>query len=210
LVEFAGIDPADGEARFYLNTKNPDGSINRNLTKDFEKAGRITFDGPEPVLSGGVTNSFSYKYFDLNFMFSYSYGGYSYDNGAQKSEHGGNDMKANVPAYYEKRWQNPGDITDIERFVANRSTTMTNIDNSRRLHPLDFVRLKNLTLGLKTPQSWAKRINVDQIRFYASGMNLLTWSEWKGYDPESARIDGYVSWEQPPMRTWTFGVDIKF
>jgi TonB-linked SusC/RagA family outer membrane protein len=210
LIEFAGIDPADGEAQFYLNKKNGDGTINRGLTKDYRQADRVTFTGSEPLLNGGITNSFSYKCLDLHFMFNYSYGGYSYDNGAQKSEHGGNDMKANVPAYYEKRWKNPGDITDIERFVANRSTSMANIDNSRRLHPINFIRLKNLTFGLKAPQSWARAIHGDQIRFYTSGTNLLTWSKWTGYDPESTRSDGYVAWEQPPMKTLTFGVEIKF
>jgi TonB-linked SusC/RagA family outer membrane protein len=210
LIEFAGIDRYDGEPQFYLNTKNPNGSLNKSVTKDYLNAQKITFKGPDPIISGGISNFFLYKKMDFSFLFNYSLGGYGYDNGAQKSEHGGNDMKANVPVYYEKRWQNLGDVTDIERFVANRSVTMANINNSRRLHPSDFFRLKSLNLGLKAPDKWAAALNVEQIHLFFAGTNLLTWSKWKGYDPESVRIDGYVAWEQPPMRTWTLGVDVNF
>jgi hypothetical protein len=210
MIEFAGIDPKDGEAQFYLNKKNADGTINREITKDYREAEKTTFRGIEPILSGGLTHNFSYKIIDLSFMFNFAYGGYTYDSAASKAEHGGNDMPANVPTYYEKRWQNPGDKTNIERFVANRSTTMASITSSRRLHPADYLRLKNLIFGLKAPNSWSKTLGVDQIRLYASGSNLLTWSKWKEYDPESYQPNGTVAWEQPPMKTCTLGIDVKF
>jgi TonB-linked SusC/RagA family outer membrane protein len=210
MIEFAGIDPEDGEAQFYLNKKNSDGSIDRGITKDYREAEKVTFKGIEPTLSGGLTNTFSYKFVDLSFTFNFAYGGNTYDNGAQKAEHGGSDMLANVPIYYENRWQKPGDQTNIERFVANRSTTMASITSSRRLHPNDYARLKNLSFGLTAPKSWSKIVGVDQIRLYTSGANLWTWAKWKEYDPESYSPSGYVEWQQPPMRTWTFGIDVKF
>lgn len=207
LVEFAGIDPDDGEPMFVLNTKNEDGTINQETTKDHSKAERIPFKGVEPDLSGGFSNSFMYKYFDLSFMFNFSYGGWSYDSGAEKSEHGGSDMKANVPIYYKDRWQKPGDVTTIEKYQSGRTILPA---SSRRLHPLDYVRLKSLTFGIKLPNDWTKTVGTDQIRVYASGTNLWTWAKWNFYDPESSDADGYVYWEQPPLRTWTFGIDIRF
>ncbi len=210
LIEFAGIDPKDGEPQFYKNTMNEDGSLNKETTKNPAEAQRIAYKNFEPKLTGGLTNSLSYKWFDLNFMFTCSFGGYSYDNGAQKSEHGGSDMKANVPVYYNNRWQKEGDIRSYERFVADRAVTMASITNTRRIHSSDFLRLKNLTFGFRVPRNWTKAIGADQLRVYCSGNNLWTWAQWKGYDPESVQENGDVGWEQPPLRTWTFGIELKF
>jgi hypothetical protein len=211
MVEFGGIDPEDGEPQFVKNTRDENGKIiDKGLTKKFSEAQKIEHKGFEPDLSGGLTNSLAYKIFDLNFQLNFSYGGYSYDNGAQKSEHGGNDMQANIPSYYSKAWKKPGDITNIERFVANRSTYMSNQTTTRRLHPIDYLRLQNLTLGVNAPKSWLKKTGLSNVRLYASGTNLLTWASYTYYDPMSIQSDGYVAWEQPPLRTWTFGLDIKF
>jgi TonB-linked SusC/RagA family outer membrane protein len=217
LYEFAGIDPADGRAEFYLNTTDDAGNITsgREKTKDYTQAERIATKTFDPVVSGGLTNTFSYKWFDLSFLFNYSFGGYTYDNGAQKSEHGGSDLQANIPDYYSARWQNPGDVTDIEQFIANRSASvggvsMYSIASTRRLHSADFIRLKNLTFAIRLPKRWIQPMHLEQVRLYCSGSNLLTWAKWDKYDPEVATGSGSVEWEQPPLKTWTFGIDIKF
>jgi TonB-linked SusC/RagA family outer membrane protein len=211
LYEFAGIDPADGEAMFYMNTKDEnDKIIDRSTTKKYTEASRIATKSPEPKVSGGLNNSFSYKWFDLSFLVNYQFGGYNYDNGAQKLEHGGGDLTTNIPSYYSDRWQNPGDVTDIERFIANRATPMSSIASTRRLHSSDMLRLKNLTFGIRLPKNWIQPAGLGSIRLYASGSNLLTWAKWDWYDPEAAEVDGYVEWTQPAVRTVTFGIDIKF
>ncbi|GHT18632.1 SusC/RagA family TonB-linked outer membrane protein [Bacteroidia bacterium] len=211
LYEFAGIDPADGEAMFYMNTQDENGKIiDRSTTKTYTEASRIAGKSPEPKVSGGLNNTFSYKWFDLSFLANYQLGGYNYDNGAQKLEHGGGDLTTNIPSYYNNRWQNPGDVTDIERFVANRATPLSSIASTRRLHSSDMLRLKNLTFGVRLPKEWIKSAGLESVRVYAAGSNLLTWSKWDWYDPEAAMVDGYVEWTQPPMRTVTFGIDIKF
>ncbi|MDR0542258.1 MAG: TonB-dependent receptor [Dysgonamonadaceae bacterium] len=212
LYEFAGIDPEDGEAMFYKNTQDSDGNIiDRATTKKYAEASRIPYKSPEPKASGGLSNTLKYKLLDLSFLFTYQFGGYSYDNGAQKLDHGGGDIETNIPSYYSGRWQNPGDITDIERFVANRgSESMAGIASTRRIHSTDFIRLKNLTLGLSLPKQWLKAVKLEQVRFFASGSNLWTWAKWDWYDPEAASTTGYVEWTQPPLKTATIGLNIKF
>jgi TonB-linked SusC/RagA family outer membrane protein len=213
LYEFAGIDPEDGEPVFYLNTQDENGNIidHTSTTKTYTEASRIVCFNPEPKVSGGLNNSLSYKWFDLSFLFTYQFGGYSYDNGAQKLEHGGYDLETNIPSYYENRWQKPGDVTDIERFVANRSSgRMSSIASTRRLHSTDFVRLKNLAFGVTLPKQWLRNVKIDNARFYVSGGNLWTWAKWNWYDPEAASVSGNVEWTQPPLRTMTFGLNFKF
>ena len=75
-----------------------------------------------------------------------------YDKWAQKTEHGGDDLEANIPTYYRDRWQKPGDQVKYERFIEGADVVMSDWRNSRRLHPTDFIRLKNFTVGVTVPQ----------------------------------------------------------
>lgn len=79
VKEFAGVDPLTGSAQYYLNTKNEDGSYNRELTTDAAKAESIPYKTATPKVSGGFTNILNYKWIDLTFTLTYSLGGYSFD-----------------------------------------------------------------------------------------------------------------------------------
>ena len=206
MIEFAGIDPTDGEPIFYKNTTDENGNLNKETTKDPRSAEKIIMQCADPTITGGLGNALSYRWFDLNFNFNFSFGSWKYDGAAEKLEHGG-DGTLNIPTYYRKRWQKEGDQTDIERFVIGRSISMADYSTSRRLHSGDFVRLKNLTFGITIPKNWTRKVGIDKVRLYASGNNLLTWAAYDYIDPESGSSP---SWRTPPMRTYTFGLEIKF
>ncbi|MDR2935714.1 MAG: TonB-dependent receptor [Rikenellaceae bacterium] len=79
-----------------------------------------------------------------------------------------------------------------------------------------FLRLNNLTLGYTLPKKWLDKIKVPQIRLYASGYNLYTWTNYTGYDPE---VDVYshnpltpnVDYSAyPRSRTFVGGINITF
>ena len=84
---------------------------------------------------------------------------------------------------------------------------MDDYATTRRLHSGDFVRLKNLTFGFTLPKSLVHKIGLDRVRLYASGNNLLTWAAYSYIDPESGSSP---SCDTPPMRTYTFGLEVKF
>ena len=70
-----------------------------------------------------------------------------------------------------------------------------------------YLRLKNITLGYTLPKKWTKKALVENLRFYVSGNNLFTFTEFKYLDPESPNvINGYY----PQQRTVAFGVDVTF
>ncbi|MDR0863491.1 MAG: TonB-dependent receptor [Candidatus Symbiothrix sp.] len=214
LVEFAGIDPEDGEPMFVKNKKvtdeNGNVTIDKSTTKTYSEASRTEHKGLEPTLSGGLTNTLSYKMFDLSFQVNFNYGGYSYDDAAQKVEHGGADMRTTIPVYYADSWKKPGDKTDIERFIYGRPNAMSGYTTTRRMHSTDYVRLQNLTFGVNAPKTWLKHTGLSNVRLYTSGTNLLTWAKFDWYDPTGLEQDGNSDWSQPPLKTWTFGIDIKF
>ena len=210
MIEFAGINPETGAPQFYTNDVDENGNYIKDITEEINKAHAIVLDKhAEPNAIGGLSNTLRYKWFDLNFMFSYQFGGYSYDNWAQKTEHGGNDLEANIPSYYKDSWKTPGDVTKYELFYEKPSVAMNKVTTTRRLHSTDFIRLKTLTFGFTVPKDWTRKIGIENVRLYASANNLWTWAAYDYYDPEAVS-GGTAIWGTPPLKTVTFGINVNF
>ena len=215
VKEYAGVNPQTGEAQYYMNTPRADGTLDRTLTTDGNAAQAIPYKSAEPTVSGGLTNQMRYKDFDLSFTLTYSLGGYSFDKAGTYIENGtatiyGNETGStgyNLPAYALDRWQKPGDVTDVPRFVYGQAAGPQN--SSRYIHSTNHLRLKSLTFGYTLPRRWMRKLLVDNARVYFSGSNLLTWAKWKHYDPETP-VNGEVFCETPPMRTFSFGIQLSF
>ena len=123
MIEFAGINPENGNPQFYKNDLLEDGSYSKEITEKASEAKSIMLDKhAEPNVTGGLYNSFRYKWFDLSFLFNYQFGGWSYDTWAQKTEHGGYDLEANIPTYYADSWKKPGDVTKTRHYGCINST----------------------------------------------------------------------------------------
>ena len=210
LIEFAGINSETGAPQFYTNDLDENGNYIKEITEDSSEANAIALDKhAEPTVIGGFSNTFSYKWFDLSFLFNYQFGGYGYDNWAQKTEHGGNDLEANIPIYYLDNWKKPGDITQYELFIEDPDQAMNKIATTRRLHSTDYIRLKSLTFGVTLPSTLTRKIGIENARIYASANNLWTWAVYDFYDPESVQ-NGSATWNTPPLKTVTFGLNVTF
>lgn len=208
VKEFAGVDTQTGKALYYLNAQDEQGNYNKEKTDDASKAQAIPYKSADPKIAGGFTNILSYKWFDLGLTFTYSLGGYSFDKAGTLIETDGSKEKSyNLPVYALDRWQKPGDITDVPRFVLEQGAGPQN--SSRYIHSTDHIRLKNLTLGFTLPGQWTQKALIENARIYFSGTNLLTWAKWNQYDPE-VPVNGEVFCEAPAMRTFNFGVEITF
>lgn len=110
------------------------------------------------------------------------------------------------------RWQQPGDITDVPQARLYAGNGVAN--STRYLEDADFIRLRNLTLGYTFPESIADKLSMNNLRVYFSGLNLLTVTDYEGYDPES-RSDagqgpGTTFYSAPAARTFSLGVNLKF
>ncbi len=209
LIEFAGINPDNGSPLFYTNKKDENGNYIKEITENADNAQRIPYKHADPTITGGFSNSLRYKWFDLNFMFTYQFGGYSYDNWAQKTEHSGSELGLNIPIYYLDSWKKPGDITQYEVFIEDPQYAMKDYATTRRVHSSDFIRLKNLTFGFALPKNWTKKAGMEYVRLYASANNLWTWAKHDYYDPEAVS-GGTAIWGTPPLKTVTFGINVNF
>ena len=210
MIEFAGINPDTGAPQFYTNERDEKGNYIKDITENDTEANAIMLDKhAEPKLTGGLSNTLRYRWFDLSFLFSYQFGGYSYDRWAQKTEHGGNDMEANIPTYYADNWKKPGDVSQFEKFIDSPDVAMNKVTTDRRLHSTDFIRLKTLTFGVTLPKTWTAAARIDSARLYLSANNLWTWAKYDYYDPEAVS-GGYAIWGTPPLKTLTFGINLNF
>lgn len=208
VKEYAGVDPQTGRALYYVNTRDEHGKYDRSVTSDASSAQAIPYKSADPKISGGFTNILNYKWFDLSFTLTYSLGGYSFDKtGTYNETDGAKEQNYNLPVYELDRWQKPGDVTDIPRFVLGQPAGPQN--SSRYIHSTDHLRLKNLTFGFTFPEKWMSKLRISKARLYFSGSNLLTWAKWKYYDPE-VPVSGEVFCETPPMRTCSFGIEVSF
>ena len=90
--------------------------------------------------------------------------------------------------------------------------SLNKVDNNQQpstywQRDMSFIRLKNMEIGYTIPKKLTSKIGLSTVRFYAQGMNLLTFSKFKLWDPELDSSYGNV---YPTMRTYTFGVNLNF
>ncbi|WP_310397055.1 TonB-dependent receptor [Hymenobacter sp.] len=221
--EYAGVNPNNGSAVYYLNTAGADGSVNRDTTSSYAAAERVLIGNPNPKWTGGVTNTFSYKGIDFGFTFQGVFGNEVYDGGGKFQSANAGGGFDNVTRDQLGRWQKLGDITNIPRAVLfDVYGTGGSGESSRFISDASYVRLKTVTLGYNIPLSLVKSARLQSARLYFSAVNLLTFTDYKGWDPEvnadylasgantgTGNIaQGNDFYSAPQAKTFTFGVNI--
>lgn len=144
---------------------------------------QIILGDANPDFYGGVTNSINAYGFDLSFFFQFSIGNYVFNNTRAFSE-GMNSIfgQANT---IKNRWTPENPTTDISypRAVFQDPNNNRRVSD-RFVEDASYVRLKNLSLGYTFPSSVMKKIGMTKGRIYVSGQNLLTFTNYSGFDPE--------------------------
>ncbi len=211
--EFAGVDPDNGDALYYLHSS--DGKdYDAGTTNSYQDANDVVIGNPNPDFIGGLGNRFNYRNFDLNVLFQFVYGNDIYNGGGRYQSANG-DFFDNQTRDQLDSWQQPGDVTDIPEnrlYLANGSNP-----SSRYISDGSYLRLRNVVLGYTLPQSTLDRVGLRRVRLYMSGVNLLTFTDYQGWDPEvntdlydqSNNLNiGNDFYTAPQARTISFGVNI--
>jgi hypothetical protein len=174
-----------------------------------------------PRTSLGWNNTFTYKNFSMNVFFEGLLGmdklNYSYAFGML----GSTDAKEILFSDIKNRYI-PGtnETSNIPAFSAYPGNAYT--QSSRFVESAAFVRLKNLSAAYTFPK---KKFNdILSIKVFVSATNLITFTHYRGIDPESnssapeGNINGYEADTQqgvdqgayPNSVMWTFGVNVHF
>ncbi|QRR00690.1 SusC/RagA family TonB-linked outer membrane protein [Dyadobacter sandarakinus] len=190
---------------------------------DFKFSKEPTWLGsPFPKFNYGANFNATYKNFDFGLFFQGVSGNkiwnakgrfqYILDYGSNKSPEVLN------------AWTPENTNTDIPR-----ATQLDPANNKRSssfyIEDGSYVRLKNLTIGYTLPQSLLNKAKISNARFYVSGQNLLTFTKYKGYDPEVGRNsnggsnpnnigsllnNGVDQTAYPNARIMSIGLDLNF
>lgn len=194
-VEWAGVNPANGNAMYYTK----DGELTENYSADDNVAEFGTFNAP---ISGGFNTRLSYKGIELSAQFNYAYG-YSRFNNQTFFQENPNFAQYNMSTAMLDVWQQPGDITDIQGVHSPRQFSSKDIEDA------SFIRLRNLMLAYNIPTRLLKRTGfIEGFRIYGQAQNLLTWTKWTGFDPEDS--DNIAKYEYPTPRIFSIGLDFTF
>lgn len=212
LREWAGVDQQTGEAMWYkdvLDTEgNPTGE--RETTKEYDEATRYELGQSIPDFYGGLTNTFIIMD-DLTFSFQlyWSVGGKVYNSLLQRTMNDGSRYGHQLNEEVLDSWQEPGDETDVPRFVYNNNSQSW-AQSSRYLEDGSFLRLRNVNLNYRLPERWTNSIGVEAANVFVNGDNLFVLTKYAGNDPEQG-LSGLTNTSTVPnVRTVTFGVSLNF
>jgi len=197
--DFAGVNPTTGVYQFR--------DSHGNLTSNPQAPTDLTsFVNINPKYYGGISNSFTYKTFSLDVLFQYvNKVGPNYDYTFSPGQFG-----ATQPTTVLARWQNPGDVTNIQKFSAAFGDVFTawndaKNESNQAYSSASFLRLKNVSLSYSFSDALKHSLNIHQnVRVYLQGQNLLTFTKYKGFDPENASAYGAL----PPLRIITAGLQV--
>ena len=203
-AEYAGVNPATGRPMWY--------DINRNITYLPLAADRIYYGSSLGTVFGGLNNNFSYKGFELTTFFTYEYGGIGGDGQYGFLRENGTRLALNaLQDVVDRSWKTPGQITDIPRNVTTNGGNETRgagrNSGTAALLKYDFIRLSQLTLAYSFKPSLVSRIGLSRARIYMQGVNLWTYTDYPGYDPE---FTGAGTGQIPLTKSYTLGVQIGF
>lgn len=206
LREYAGVDASNGDALYYMDVKDADGNvIGRTVTNNWASATEYFHGSAIPDFSGGLTNSFNYKGFDLSVLLTFAYGGLFYDGSYATLMHRG-DYGSHMHSDVLDRWQKPGDITNVPRLennVAGQSGSST-----RWLFDGSYLNIKNITLSYQLPEDLVNKLKVGGLQVFANIDNVHLFSAKKGMDPQRS-FTGTSDFSYVPYRTFSFGFNVK-
>jgi TonB-linked SusC/RagA family outer membrane protein len=167
LPIWAGADAENGDPLWYT-----DGS-KTETTNDFSQAERVLRGSGSPKGFGGLSTTLTYKFISLDAQLNYQYGNYLFNQWDFIFISDGAFIGLNHNRKQLDRWQKPGDITDVPRFVAFNGNA-SNEFSTRYQYKGDFIRLRNITLGFELPSRIAQMARLTSARLYLRGTNLWT------------------------------------
>jgi TonB-linked SusC/RagA family outer membrane protein len=198
LYQFLGVDPQTGIYRF--NDVDRSGTLNA--------ADRILLGNTDPPLFGGLLNKCVWKNLALDVFFEYrNQTGRNYL--ATQSAFVPGIAYRNHPVSVLNRWQQPGDIVNIQRYAATgaaltASSSYLGVSNAAYTDA-SFLRCKTVSVSYTLPQNLTRKWKGEAARIFASAQNLFTITRYKGADPENQNM-----FVLPPLKTITIGLHFQF
>ncbi|MDR1552478.1 MAG: TonB-dependent receptor [Prevotellaceae bacterium] len=223
LPKSAGVDPATGALLYWAYKKKEENGVelrdaNKHpipipgsdyITSDRDLANtcKYYFGSRQPKLTGAFSSDFViFKNFDVSFLTTFSIGGKIYENRfasiMQPRLHLSEAFFSNQTL---RRWQKPGDITDVPRLEVEPSALATD----RFLINASYFAVKNVTVGYTLPEKITKKIDIKSLRVFCTLDNFIMFNYLNGMDPQY-NFTGSTAYTYAPTRSFSIGLDINF
>lgn len=196
---------------------------------------RTVIGNASPKFTGGLTNTFTYRRFDLSIFMNFSYGNDVYDENDQRFL-GPRLPNQNALAVMNSRFrlidpQTGKEATDLSRLAAlnpdqhdpkavwsvdpNNNYNATSVFSDYFLQDGSFLRLNTISFGYSLPGEMLKAASIEQLRVYATVSNIYNFTKYTGYDPEVATSDGVLGGgvddsAYPRSKSFVLGVNLTF
>jgi TonB-linked SusC/RagA family outer membrane protein len=172
---------------------------------------------PTPSLIGGINTNLKWRNFNLALTFYYQLGGKAYDTAysnlmtPSSASLSGSTMHVDLL----NRWQQPGDITDVPRFVLATGAAATSLaasSSTRWLIDSSMLELTNVNLSYDLPKTLVAKMSLQSLRLYFAAENVFTISARQGFYPRKNIFSGYASNPDVylPSRVFTLGLNLSF
>lgn len=215
LRTYYGVDPTDGAALYVAaNTAaapsrrlitNKAGNVDTVTT--LASNGKFEYQGSAiPDLYGSVSESITFKQFTLSALMTFQVGGKTFDANYQGLMSSGTYGGA-VHTDILNRWQKAGDITDVPRLDAGRTTDF-NATSSRWLIDGSYINIRTINLSYSLPKSLVSKFKIDRAQFFVSVENVAFFSKRKGLNNQQA-FSGVTSNAYPPARIVSAGITLN-
>lgn len=209
---FAGVNPATGRPMWY--------DINGNPKYQVVAGDRVVAGNSLPEYYGGLNNTITIKRFEFTFFFQYEYGRVVSDGQVGFLRENGTRLTLNaLRETAEARWTSPGQITHIQRPYLNGPEPRGSGVNTgtTNLQKADYIRLKQISLAYNFNPSLLTKLKISNAKIYAQGLNLWTYDDYLGYDPEwvgsispTTGANGGAIGIVPQLKSYTIGLQLSF
>lgn len=193
-----GVNRETGELNY--RDVNNDGIISAN--------DRTYIGDPNPDFTFGMTNTFAWKGLSLSVLLQGSYGNDIYNVSRMDNE--GMFDGRNQSTTVLRRWRIPGQITDVPKAGFDQRNSTYYIEDG------SYLRVKSITLSYDVPALALRKMHLTRLMPYISFTNLLTWTGYKGRDPEvnqygdSGTVQGLDWGTYPLSRSFVMGLKVEF
>lgn len=219
IRDFAGVNPDNGKSQWYFDVQETDNNGTplfdengnplltgeRDVTEVFSESDRYYVGSAIPDLTGGLINSFEYSNFDFTLMLNFAVGGKVLDGSYRKLMHGGT-YGVNWHTDILNRWTTDNRDTDVPIIDGDQNANAT---STRFLVDGDYLNFRSVNLGYTFPTHITTNLNIQSLRLYFAADNILLISKRKGLDPQQT-FSGIPGNNYPPIRTVSFGLNVKF
>lgn len=214
LREWAGVNKDNGAPMWYKTVTDANGNTTRETTSNYAEADQVVVGTATPDFFGGFGTSLSYKNFNLNANFGFSYGGkiYNYSRTEYDSDGAYTDRNQMRLINGWSRWEKPGDEA-THPVAAYNNPSNSNKVSSRFLEDGSYLKLRSLSLGYSLDLSQHK---LPKLHISITGENLFFITNYSGVDPEiptndnGAVLNSAGASQYPSVRKFILGITANF